>query len=814
MFSSKYLVWLFFIIVFIVINLVAFPFITGDIMPDFKDSIMLSNQVEVPTYYKETENYFGSHKKIFRTYALPMQYLYNSVYLWDYMGPDPLSRYLPDKYLSTFLKTEENPIQKMLYSINNSDDFFNIFVKLAPILNIKNIVLENDIDWEFYKNIDSPVAVREKIDVRGDIFIKKVFGELDIYEIANEYFLPIFYSPQFIIITPQEVDKLPGIILRENYGVRSAFYLNQLHFNIFDKVPASYFFAYLFDDIDKSRKDNNLFLNKHQADQIFNLEKINHQNFSVSIQYIPETRKVVVNKFPIEKTFINNKEINAPSKTLLEISSQPGNFLRAGKSYYSIQDGYNKIIEFLNIKDGVEIERTIVTDQVKLPNNSFEEGLWQERPGDCTSDMEGKADFSLKFVEDASDGRYSLEIGSKNHFACVKKIFKINLKKDRFYKYSFDFRSIEGDRIFYYYNLIGNEESYSFNEFITTDNQEWNHYETIIKPVEDINEVILYFYAPSDGSREIINRYDDIELSEIKLVSEGIYKIDQDKLLDDPLEIKLKEGKNIIEYRGAMESGGVLPANLYNYYLKSDSQKIINVPVLEFKKINPTKYRVIVHNATENFPLIFSESFHNGWKSYLGDYEKKEIFLNESDYKILDGNEDDQAGIYELKDFIYRGYISTLGNFEEKNIKHVKWNGNKEIFDYNEAYKIDFVSKNFQDTIQNDNLPVGSFYETWFKKPINDDEDHLMVNGYANSWFIDPDEICANSEKCVKNSDGSYDFELIIEFWPQRLFYLGLFISGLALLGCVTYLTYGSIGRRRKKKEEDVFEESFNNPLN
>ncbi|MBU4299391.1 hypothetical protein KJ636_05085, partial [Patescibacteria group bacterium] len=50
---------------------------------------------------------------------------------------------------------------------------------------------------------------------------------------------------------------------------------------------------------------------------------------------------------------------------------------------------------------------------------------------------------------------------------------------------------------------------------------------------------------------------------------------------------------------------------------------------------------------------------------------------------------------------------------------------------------------------------------------------------------------------CVKNPDGSYDFEMIVEFWPQRLFYLGLGISGTTLLFCLIYLVWDY--RRNRK---------------
>lgn len=39
--------------------------------------------------------------------------------------------------------------------------------------------------------------------------------------------------------------------------------------------------------------------------------------------------------------------------------------------------------------------------------------------------------------------------------------------------------------------------------------------------------------------------------------------------------------------------------------------------VLEYKKINPTKYRVRIHNAKGKFPLVLSQNFNRGWKLYL-----------------------------------------------------------------------------------------------------------------------------------------------------------------------------------------------------
>lgn len=224
----------------------------------------------------------------------------------------------------------------------------------------------------------------------------------------------------------------------------------------------------------------------------------------------------------------------------------------------------------------------------------------------------------------------------------------------------------------------------------------------------------------------------------------------------------------------------------------SSLQNIINkTPIIEFKKINPTKYRLKIHKSSEIFPIVFSENYNDGWKTYLVKSEETKINRNViSKYKLLDGNDEYQATKQDLIELIDNGWVTTLEDVEEKEIKHKKWDSTKETLDYNEKYYINFISKNFQDTIQNDNLHSGEIYETWFIKPIEHNENHIIVNGYANSWIIDPAKLCSQNDKCIKNTDGSYDFEMVVEFWPQRLSYIGFIISGTTFLLCIIYLIY------------------------
>jgi hypothetical protein len=136
------------------------------------------------------------------------------------------------------------------------------------------------------------------------------------------------------------------------------------------------------------------------------------------------------------------------------------------------------------------------------------------------------------------------------------------------------------------------------------------------------------------------------------------------------------------------------------------------------------------------------------------------------------------------------------------------------------------------------NKKVNGFFKSWIPWVTPDavpDDYHFKLDGFLNGWYIDPAELCAtvkstklkvesNSNRadelkvdpnplvtrnsqlatlkpgCTINSNGSYDIELVIEFVPQRWFYVGLLISGATLLSCIGYLGYDFVRRKSRSK--------------
>ena len=200
--------------------------------------------------------------------------------------------------------------------------------------------------------------------------------------------------------------------------------------------------------------------------------------------------------------------------------------------------------------------------------------------------------------------------------------------------------------------------------------------------------------------------------------------------------------------------------------------------VIEYKKVNPTEYRLILHNVRGIVPIIFSESYDKEWNIYLTKNNNRSFAESDlSRYSVDKINQTTAANKRELSDLI---------NANELSITKDKINS------------VEFISKKYSNTIQNNNISNGNIFELIFGKPI-DKKTHVIANGYSNSWFINIDNLCEkNNILCKKNVAGNYDIELVIEYIPQYYLYFGLVISGTTLFACVGYLVFG-FARKHKK---------------
>jgi len=168
-----------------------------------------------------------------------------------------------------------------------------------------------------------------------------------------------------------------------------------------------------------------------------------------------------------------------------------------------------------------------------------------------------------------------------------------------------------------------------------------------------------------------------------------------------------------------------------------------NLPKLTFTRINPIKYEVNIRDATAQYTLVLVEAFNSKWR-------------------LVDPARETNT----VKGFFSR-FIANIG----KRIIGilVKETGDKNM---TLSYFGGEVSEN-----ENKNIFLDkNTFDTWGKDEIAGDK-HFAVNGYANAWYIDPEDM-----------KGKKEYALILEMGTQKLFYVFLTISIVVLVTCILFL--------------------------
>jgi len=226
-------------------------------------------------------------------------------------------------------------------------------------------------------------------------------------------------------------------------------------------------------------------------------------------------------------------------------------------------------------------------------------------------------------------------------------------------------------------------------------------------------------------------------------------------------------------------------------------------PKIEFKRINSSKYKIVFHNVVGDFLVVVSEAFNDQWKLFLGDYKSEKQSLASlnalhNKYKILRNNANEQANINELSGFLDNGLITTLGDSKIKYTNHYKYTSKDRILNEVELHHVEFISKQFFGTIQNNNLLSElQGVEIELSPQI---AQHLKADSFANSWLIKTDYIEKTyANRIVKNPDGSFDFIVTAEFMPARYLRVSVIFSLAIIFAVVVCWIFELVLSRRKK---------------
>ncbi|MBA4319920.1 MAG: hypothetical protein C0412_16090 [Flavobacterium sp.] len=326
----------------------------------------------------------------------------------------------------------------------------------------------------------------------------------------------------------------------------------------------------------------------------------------------------------------------------------------------------------------------------------------------------------------------------------------------------------------YYFNLAESQKenkSISNKRAIILDSQvSATSYKFDIENLKPLSSNILKFISPLPVV-DLFSNGSGVSFEYLKGVFEGLKKDNSDleKFQKAGITHVYRQGDiiNAPEYRytsAFFNKTSFGKIDIYELKKEYVSPKIfisnfLGREVLDFQKNSPVKYTISIKNISKEINLHFLYTIDDNWKLFAGQ-------------KKYDSDQCQQKENYPMSD---KNYLGNSG-------------GEKKLGDISISECLD-VSNSF----------AISDLKYLYQKPIFDDT-HKIFNEYANQWMIDPEYIKQNFSKDYynENPDGSIDINLTLYFKPQSYFYLGLIISITTLLGCLGYLGYDLIKRRKR----------------
>lgn len=97
----------------------------------------------------------------------------------------------------------------------------------------------------------------------------------------------------------------------------------------------------------------------------------------------------------------------------------------------------------------------------------------------------------------------------------------------------------------------------------------------------------------------------------------------------------------------------------------------------------------------------------------------------------------------------------------------------------------------------------GKFFDTWLEEPIVEENAHFPVNSYQNYWKVNIGRVCELGCCQYNGREDNKKINLVVEYWPQKFFYIGAGISITTFVVCVAYIILNTVLEVRRKVKND-----------
>jgi Carbohydrate binding domain len=564
--------------------------------------------------------------------------------------------------------------------------------------------------------------------------------------------------------------------------------------------------------------------------------------------------KLIVYSVDMSTELALDLSYNQNKKILYQSTVQPNQklYIQIGQKEFKVKQGDNILTE---LNENTNIKIYLEEDQNLIKNGSFEDGLWKEKVGDCNN-FDDKPIIGMDIDNtNSSDGNKSLVLKSTRHQACTDQ--NIEIKNDYSYLLSFDYFSKKSENAFY--NISLDNEELLGNKVPIIDRTKWSTYKKIINTEKGTNLSLSLSALASDGKVESTTSYDNVKINQLTLLSDLFIAKDKESYTKVPSTKDIVYNANYLGLKNLIKNGS-FEDGLWKEKVGDcnnfDDKPIIGMDIDNTNSSDGNKSLVLKstrHQACTDqnieikpqsrYILSFDYKISGGDKlsinlDYQNSFDKnlsKDIYDKSSKWKhyqtfittpesanvvSLSLNSISKDDVSEVKTYYDNIKLVEVPNFDNFIFK-VKTN--KKILKVPE--KVSFNNINFTEKIVQIDHAVTPFYlnlsesfsNGWVYSIKNGlstadkfnvaekyiTNGHYSYNNKMNGWLIDPITICQNNNKCVKNNDGSFSFELTFEYFPQRWFNIGLVVSGTTFVALIIIAGVTSYKEKRRKKHED-----------
>lgn len=725
-----------------------------------------------------------------------------------------------------------------------------IFEEFSRQIGVKYIVIPSPDKNQSISPVDSLGGRDYYINsIKKIPFMKQInigTGELLVYENLNYKSKREFTKNIYETKITSNIDSKSQFV-KETLKDEFNFYLNEENDNKKTNKNNSVKITSLFETLKPEEIQNNKIIKKFQTNNS-NYQFYYNQNRREIISKFEENKLEIYSQNGQNLRF-NNQDLKIePDQELLfsqKLNLQETYYLNFKDQRIKVESGI-KSLGFVNSDENLLIGLYKKDNRNIVPNPNFNEGLWSDNYN-CTygqneSNEEKIADAKiLSKINKQNLKENYIELTAKNQTACNKIDF--NIEANQIYTLDFEFKSDGKSGSFWMGSNDPKAQPVNVT-FPVIENNSWQKYHQTFRTDPTTIRTDIFLSNKSFDGIQVKTAYSNFVVSKLNFINSFKVNIKNQEKKFVKVDLNLEDENEIsYEFKNPEMGQNWFKNGSFDNGLWTDKESCgkekSNLELVKENNSNAIKLTAVRDRACtrttipvqSNTKVLFSWDYKtnsNYISSYLGfggsdriirqpnTFTKKTdwqnystIFMTPNDTSIVDfiiytqgvetsdreiSNYFDNFKMIPIPDFDDQFYlVETPKNtfeiptqsqsknisfnqkkFSFQNLKNDFWLTIPESFDSN--WKLIYPKNNWQDL-----FPFGNEFLDLQIVPSNLNQ---------TSWHIDIDYLCNKQQKCQKNSDGSFNLDLTVEFWTQRWLNVGLIISTTSFIIALLVLVF------------------------